>query len=250
MTSQLPISMATINDLPNELLLEIIPHLTLQALIAARAINKKWRMLVAIAYRDLCPTRRRLLQLYTDTIASPAFHATRDEIVTHLWPFDREAYVAALEAATPLPLPDDFRMWLLEWPERAVIGWYWPGLTSAYNFQATLARATGAYLLERPDDALGSILLNKDGSVISHRPLRGEDLILNDHWVWFVDLHCDPCDRYAITTSLFIAGKGVGEKVVGQVRYNVVGRLIQSEHGAPCWLDFLRGELRYQESLM
>ncbi|CAL1715447.1 unnamed protein product [Somion occarium] len=112
------------DDLPNELLLEIYPLLPLKGLIAARGVSRRWRSLVTEA--DLKPARRRLLELYLEVIKCPAFLATRADIVPHLKPFDRKAYLGHIsEAAQP---PEEFEMWVNEWPARAAIGWVWPGL--------------------------------------------------------------------------------------------------------------------------
>ncbi|KAI0810785.1 hypothetical protein BC629DRAFT_1003594 [Irpex lacteus] len=119
--------MAGATDLPNELLLMIFPLLPLQALIAARAVSHKWRHLAPLS--DIHPTRRKLLSLYDQFVTSPAFHVTRPIIEPHLCSFDRNAYVSALPKATP----EDFRMWLLEWPSRAAIACLWPGLDSKFN---------------------------------------------------------------------------------------------------------------------
>ena len=119
--------MAGATDLPNELLLMIFPLLPLQPLIAVRAVNHKWRHLALLS--DINPTRRKLLALYDQFVASPAFHVTRPIIEPHLCSFDRNAYVSALPEATP----EDFKMWLLEWPARAAIACLWPGLDSKFN---------------------------------------------------------------------------------------------------------------------
>jgi hypothetical protein len=119
--------MAGAIDMPNELLLVVFPLLPLQALIAARAVNRKWRHLAPLS--DIHPVRRKLLHLYDQFLASPAFHVTRPIIEPHLTSFDRNAYVSALPEATP----EDFKMWLLEWPARAAIACLWPGLDSKFN---------------------------------------------------------------------------------------------------------------------
>ncbi|THG97997.1 hypothetical protein EW026_g4113 [Hermanssonia centrifuga] len=119
--------MAAITDLPNELLLMVFPHLPLQALIAARGVNNKWRHLAPVS--DIHPIRRKLLDLYQSFVASPAFLVTRPLIEPHLCNFDRDAYLAALPESTP----EDFKMWLLEWPARAAIACIWPGLDTKFN---------------------------------------------------------------------------------------------------------------------
>ncbi|KII86741.1 hypothetical protein PLICRDRAFT_43400 [Plicaturopsis crispa FD-325 SS-3] len=127
------------NKLPPEMILEIFPWLPLKGLVAAMGVNRHWRHLVPLA--DLYPARRSLLDLYTRTISSSRFLETRPLLLAHLSdPFDRERYIATLDAYIedfvakleddqhrPV-LPEDFRLWLLEWPARSVIGRIWPGL--------------------------------------------------------------------------------------------------------------------------
>lgn len=139
--------MAGMNDLPNELLLMVFPHLPLQALIAARGVNHKWRQLAPIS--DINPIRRRLLHLYDQFITSPAFHVTRPFIQPHLCSFDRTSYVSALPESTPA----DLKMWLLEWPGRAAIACLWPGLDSKFNMSEDIfahRRGTRNCLVSRP----------------------------------------------------------------------------------------------------
>lgn len=52
---------------------------------------------------------------------------TRPWVLANLQVFDREAYVDSLLTQYPR-LPEDFRLWILEWPTRAAIGCVWPGL--------------------------------------------------------------------------------------------------------------------------
>ena len=88
-----------------------------------------WRSLIPGSH--IPDYRRRLLELYLRAIESPAFRATRKQVLAllrqarkHGIPFNRDRYIACL----PKSLPDDFRCWVLEWPEHAVIGTLWPGL--------------------------------------------------------------------------------------------------------------------------
>jgi hypothetical protein len=108
-----------------ELLLETFQWLPLTSLIAAQGVNRQWRRLVPLA--DIFPARRALFDLYIDLLASPEFLPTRPAILEKLLPFDREAYVAFFRDHD-CPLPDEFLLWVLEWPNKAVIGHIWPGL--------------------------------------------------------------------------------------------------------------------------
>jgi hypothetical protein len=94
-------------DLPNELLLEFFSYLPLKGLIAARGVSRTWRNLVPLS--EIPPARRALLKLYDDIIQTPDFLASRKLIMYSLSrstsPFDRTAYVAALEKQINGPLP-------------------------------------------------------------------------------------------------------------------------------------------------
>lgn len=116
--------MSTISTIP-ELLLEIFRWLPLKSLIAAQGVNCQWRHLVPLA--DILPTRRALFDLYINFLASPVFLPTRTTILSDMRPFDRDAFVASLRDGN-YSLPDEFLVWLLEWPNKAVIGCIWPGL--------------------------------------------------------------------------------------------------------------------------
>ncbi|KII94394.1 hypothetical protein PLICRDRAFT_426471 [Plicaturopsis crispa FD-325 SS-3] len=115
-----------ISDLPPELLLEIFAHLPhLKSLIAAQGVSRDWRRLLPLS--NIRPARRALLELYMHAVNSPSFLATRATILPHVVPFDREAYLENL-CYTPDTLPEQFRLWILEWPARATIGRLWPGV--------------------------------------------------------------------------------------------------------------------------
>lgn len=112
-------------ELPNELLLRIFANLDLQSLITARCVDQRWRALVPFA--EMGDARKSMLDFYIDLSVSPTFHKTRDWVKKNLKPFDRKQYISRLLEQYP-SLPDDFRLWVLEWPEKAVIGGVWPGL--------------------------------------------------------------------------------------------------------------------------
>ncbi|KAJ7306740.1 hypothetical protein DFH08DRAFT_1054047 [Mycena albidolilacea] len=139
----------------NKLLLQIYPHLSLKTLISAQGVNKLWRHLVPLS--DLDPTRRALLNLFLHTIRSPAFLRTRPWVLANLRPFDREAYIAALLVQLQhTSLPAEFRLWIFEWPEKAVVGCTWPGLpATAYcsTDDSNVQRMRGINLLGRAPQA-------------------------------------------------------------------------------------------------
>ena len=100
-------------------------HCTLKSLIASKGVSRRWRHLVPLA--DIIPERRALLELYLDLISSEVFIETRPWTLANLRPFDRQDYVAVLLRQYG-HLPEAYRLWILEWPARAVIGCCWPGL--------------------------------------------------------------------------------------------------------------------------
>jgi hypothetical protein len=114
-------------DLPNELLLEIFSFLPLKSLISARFVNQRWRQLVPKS--DLLPARRALYALYYHVINHPNFLNTREATLSVLGPkIDREGLISLWEGCGVVVLPEEFKLWLLEWPEKAVFGWMWPRL--------------------------------------------------------------------------------------------------------------------------
>lgn len=128
--------MANLLDLPTELHLLILPHLPLQALISARNTCQLWRDLVPTAPLPL--TRRKLLHLYDTLSTIPAFQLSRRLAKSHITPGfgerEREAYVAAL----PPNVGDEFKAWILEWPDDAVVAALWPALARTYNMSADI----------------------------------------------------------------------------------------------------------------
>ncbi|CAA7260934.1 unnamed protein product [Cyclocybe aegerita] len=146
-------------ELPNEIWLHCFLFMTLKALIASRGVCKTWRQLVPLA--DLDPIRRRLLDLYDTVINSPHFYESRPWTVAHLEPFDREAYIAALESQYPA-IPPEYRLFILEWPERAAIRSIWPGLPLLNCKTNNVQRARGTNFIARQPPQL-SALVFKDG---------------------------------------------------------------------------------------
>ncbi|CAA7260932.1 unnamed protein product [Cyclocybe aegerita] len=110
---------------------------------------------------DLNAIRRRLLALYDTVINSPDFYASRPWTIVHLEPFDREAYIAALESQHPA-IPSEFRLFILEWPERAAIRSIWPGLPLLNCKTNNIQRARGTNFIARRPPLLSGLLF-KDG---------------------------------------------------------------------------------------
>ncbi|KIJ41145.1 hypothetical protein M422DRAFT_255997 [Sphaerobolus stellatus SS14] len=117
--------MTSFPSLPIELYLELFSHFSLKALVASRGTCREWRNLVPKA--NIPPPRRLLLDLYLELIEDEYFHLTRPWVLENLKEIDREAYVGAL-IQQGANLPEDFRLWVLEWPAKATIAGIWPGL--------------------------------------------------------------------------------------------------------------------------
>jgi len=117
-------------DLPNEILLHAFRFFPLKALIIGRTVSQDWRRLIPLA--DISPIRRALLDFYLTLVSSPIFPQTRPWVLANLQPFDRQAYIDDLMRQHPY-VPEAFRVWILEWPARAVIGCVWPGLPNLYS---------------------------------------------------------------------------------------------------------------------
>ena len=117
------------DDFPNEILLQIFSFLPLKSLITGRTVSQEWRRLIPLA--DINPIRRSFLDFYLTLVNSPIFPQTRPWVLANLQPFDRQQYINDLLNQHPY-VPKAFRMWILEWPAKAVIGCVWPGLPNAY----------------------------------------------------------------------------------------------------------------------
>ncbi|KAF9560329.1 hypothetical protein CPC08DRAFT_690116 [Agrocybe pediades] len=110
--------------LPTELILHIFSFLELKPYIISHAVCKQWQELLPLA--EIHPIRRRLFKLFKQMLFCPDFHKTRPWILNNLQPFDRQAYIDGLLSQYPY-IPEDFRMWILEWPARMAICCFWPG---------------------------------------------------------------------------------------------------------------------------
>jgi len=124
----------------DEVLLRIFSHLSLVGLIQARTVCSKWRVMVLQA--DIRPLRRYFLDFYYEAIEYPTFLPTRPWVLENLAPFDREAFISRLEAAQFPSIPEPFKLWILEWPSRAVLGPIWPGLPSRCRSDTSWEGAT------------------------------------------------------------------------------------------------------------
>ncbi|KAK7550574.1 hypothetical protein IWX49DRAFT_616447 [Phyllosticta citricarpa] len=115
------------DELPVELHLLIISFLDLKGLIKMRSVSKHWRSLInkyAPNSKVVLPSRYALLQLYDEWTGTYACADTRRYILPQLRYFDRDEYMSNF----PGNVPEEFELWIREWPASAVIGWLWPGL--------------------------------------------------------------------------------------------------------------------------
>ena len=115
----------TIADLPLDVLLDCFSFMEFKSLIISRCVCAEWRKFVPRA--PLLRERRRIFDLYYGIINTDYFLKTHDCALEHLQPFDRQALINNFISQHPA-LPDDFRLWILEWPSSVVIHGMWPGL--------------------------------------------------------------------------------------------------------------------------
>ncbi|KAJ7484312.1 hypothetical protein FB451DRAFT_1028536, partial [Mycena latifolia] len=88
-------------------------------------VCQQWNHLVRVA--DIEPTRLALLDLYKETIRFPFFTRTQPWVLLGLREFDPQRFVEVLLEHHNF-IPKDFRLWILEWPARAMLFSPWPGL--------------------------------------------------------------------------------------------------------------------------
>jgi len=140
--------MAHLTDLPAELQSQILSYCDLSSLIAAIGSYSVWRQ--SCTLRDVHPTRRRLLDMYLNLVRSKTFLASRACVKKVCERFDREEYIRKMERQRGIvAVPADFRMYILEWPERAVFDSLWPGMPLNLDISgsAMLFRRRGRNLL-------------------------------------------------------------------------------------------------------
>ncbi|KAJ7476832.1 hypothetical protein B0H11DRAFT_1675747, partial [Mycena galericulata] len=189
-----------LKDLSNEVLLQIFPHLPFKSNIAARGVSRVWRQLVPLA--EINPARSGLLDLYLKIIESPVFHMTRPWLLANLRPFDREAYIDALLSQHDY-LPEDFRIWILEWPAKAAIACCWPGLPATYySLEADgIERIGGCNWLGRIPPVVHTVLFRsiEDGEVDVPALLVWEE----QHMTWLALSGYPTCSHavYHLTNS-------------------------------------------------
>lgn len=238
-------TMYSMTELPTEIILSIQSYFPLKTLIAARGVCRFWRTLLPGCH--LLPPRRRLLELYLHAVYSPAFLATRANVLPRVRPFDRMRFLSAL----PQPVPDEFACWVLEWPARAALGHAWPGLLQKYPTDAppALHKDRGLSLLYLNGvHILNSLRLDQNAAgymeVAMYRASCGRDteaacaLVLDDALV----------DGWQRSRLLVLRGSWGGKDLAGWV-YQVDGvRCKLNEPFVDSWVAFLRRELERQEA--
>lgn len=226
-------------QVPDELLLLIVSYFPLKSLIRARGVCRLWRSIIPGSH--IPAFRRGLLELYLRLIASPVFLPSRKQILAQRCYWSRDAYLAQL----PAGVPDDFRCWVLEWPERALLGLVWPGLRHSRNMfsEADLFCDTGTNIL--PISILNSVAFNKPEPCMMQAymytaDLRGEvgvALIIDDAFI----------DGYQRSRILLLSGRCKDVDMSGRV-YQVAG--VKGAMDTPiarCWTEYLQQELSRQE---
>lgn len=114
-------------------------------LILSVGTCKKWRSIILDdPAAPITGPRRTLLKLFLYVIDQPKFLSKRDNNLVGLEPFNRQGYLDRLlhiykawlkenrSVKDPIPvLPPIYSTYILEWPEKAIVGRLWPGLQSS-----------------------------------------------------------------------------------------------------------------------
>ena len=245
---------ATYDDLPNELLFLILQHLPLVPLILSRSLNIRWNQLTNAARLPF--GRRPLLDLYLDAVNSPGFLQTRNDILPYLAPFDREMYLEGIENPYTESLPVEFRTWILEWPEKAIIGRVWPSwseLPRKRHSEETAFKRLGKNYLHKVNYTLifKTIPLLKSGN--THKLSVYEDDVdprkdcPDRAYGLIVHNYKNDEDDGPVADVLVFGGHGTGAEFSNQVITVDVGLGLCN---GPTWVEFLRAELRRSEMFL
>jgi len=153
-------------DLPNELILLLPPLLPLKSLITFRSLNQRIRALTDAFASQIDPIRRKLLHLYLEVISSPAFLASRHLFLpslNDLTDLDREEYVEGRELMMRdnHRIPEELRVWLLEWPAKAVTSWIWPWLDTTPPHLSPLPTPASSLQEGEPDSVTATVTTSR-----------------------------------------------------------------------------------------
>lgn len=142
----------------------VIGLLDLESLINLRQTCSTWKKVIddASKLENVLPlARAKLLRLYLDLHTYESFRASRKVIWENVKPFDRQKWLETFSfelrrdsGNRDMKLPDEFATWILEWPERAVIGWAWPGLDGKFDMDAGMSRRRRMALENKGQEAL------------------------------------------------------------------------------------------------
>jgi hypothetical protein len=131
----------SLETLSTELKQLILGFLDLVSLINIRNTNRALRDIVNDTLTQsgvIRPARAKLLQLYLQLHLYPSFRASRRLIGPHIKRFSRSQYLEQLQSqisahSPKARIPEEFALWVTEWPENAVIGWAWPALDPDFD---------------------------------------------------------------------------------------------------------------------
>ncbi|KAI0094434.1 hypothetical protein BDY19DRAFT_988281 [Irpex rosettiformis] len=245
-------------DLPDEVHLAIQSHMTLTTLLTARAVCRLWNSTIPGSH--IPSPRLRLLNLYLRLVHSPAFHATRKDTLKRLEPFDRTRALG-MAGKGSVEIPDEFRLWLLEWPERAAFGGIWPGLRTLLDIDTDAAHSTtfkapGRSLIHSRADFIlqhldVSVSCDAEGNPLTEMQVsppwasvppakRAVALVLDDTYV----------NGWQRSNMLVLSAPATSKELIGRV-YQVDGTHVRSDaQFVPGWVDFLQGVLEGEERWM
>lgn len=120
-----PPQKVSLQSLSNEHLLEIFSFLELKPYIICHSVCKDWHQLLPST--QIHPIHEWLLGLYCHILNTPDFDKAFKWTDQNLQPFDREEYICCL-LTQYAAIPEEFCMWILEWPSWLAIQSTWPGL--------------------------------------------------------------------------------------------------------------------------
>ncbi|KAF9560324.1 hypothetical protein CPC08DRAFT_708137 [Agrocybe pediades] len=147
-----------LDSLPNELLLHIFSFLELKPYLISRAVCNKWQRL--LPHAEVHPIRGRMLQLFHHMLQAPDFLETRPWVLENLQSFDRQAYIDELLMQYPA-IPEEFRLWILEWPAKMAPSGEWPGLPMVKFNGWTYGMCNGVDWLAYTTPLLLALVYNK-----------------------------------------------------------------------------------------
>lgn len=242
-------------DLPDEVHLAIQSHMTLTSLLTARAVCRLWHSTIPGSH--IPSARLNLLNLYLRLVHSPAFHASRKDTLKRLEPFDRTRALGKV-GKDGVDIPEEFRLWMLEWPERAAFGNIWPGLRSqaaldAAEVPTSVPKAQGKSLLNaRADFILNQFEISNhfdsEGNLLTEMQVsppwasvapakRVVALVLDDSYV----------NGWQRSNMLVLSAPETSKEVIGRV-YQVDGLHVRPDTlFVPGWVDFLKDVLEGEE---